>query len=689
MEYDSAQRLIKATDAKGKVTAYGYDILNRITGITDPMSGVTGFTYDANGNLLTVTDANAHVISYTYTVRDKVATMTDQLLKTETYCYDWNDNVISVKDRKGRLSTYSYDKLDRITKASYADGSYTSYTYDSGGRLTYLNDSVSGPIQYIYSNNGCSTCGGAVDKLIQEITPSGSISYEYDAIGRRTRMTVAGQPAVNYSYDTTTRLTQIKRASSPLVGEDGGEGYIFNFTCDVLGRRNSLTLPNGVTTNYTYDNGNNLLELKHLSPLSSVLEALSYSYDANGNRISMSRPSVSLPLPQPVSATSYNDANRMLTFNDKNMTYDANGKMTSVTNSCGTTSYDWDASNRLVGINGFNSDCSELSASFEYDAVGRRIEKTINGETTQYLYDGIDIVQEIKNNTVYADYIRTLNIDEPLARIKTDGTIRFYQTDALGSVIALTDDNGVVKTQYSYDPFGNVTVTGEISDNPFHYTGRENDGTGLYYYRARYYSPELQRFISEDPIGFEGGINLFAYVGNNPVNFIDPSGQVPLIVIIPVVAGVINGGISAYKKSQECNADFMDIFQAFGNGAVGGITGSTVGLGIIALTGNPYLAGAGGGLTGNLAEQGLNMLSGVGFNAVDPFVATISGGALGKVPSLLFPTRGRFPSIMSPRNIYGPNSQRLIGQEATNAALNGGVGTVAGNLSSQKKCGCR
>lgn len=130
----------------------------------------------------------------------------------------------------------------------------------------------------------------------------------------------------------------------------------------------------------------------------------------------------------------------------------------------------------------------------------------------------------MENGQVTVDYIRTLNIDEPLARIQSNGTVRFYQQDALGSVIDLTDETGAIKTTYSYDPFGNTTVSGEISDNPFQYTGRENDGTGLYYYRFRYYSPEFQRFISEDPIRFGGGINFFAYVKNNPIMSIDPFG---------------------------------------------------------------------------------------------------------------------------------------------------------------------
>jgi RHS repeat-associated protein len=228
----------------------------------------------------------------------------------------------------------------------------------------------------------------------------------------------------------------------------------------------------------------------------------------------------------------------MLSFNDKNITYDNNGNMTSVTNSCGTTNYTWDVRNRLIGIQGYTSTCTSLSASFKYDALGRRMEKTINGRTIQYLYDGLDIVQEIENGLPSVNYIRTLNIDEPLARIEADGTVRYYQTDALGSVIGLTTENGQQSTVYSYDPFGNTTISGEASDNPFQYTGRENDGTGLYYYRARYYSPELQRFISEDPIltshnsyiyipllfGDPVALHKYLYAANNPINYSDPEG---------------------------------------------------------------------------------------------------------------------------------------------------------------------
>ena len=138
--------------------------------------------------------------------------------------------------------------------------------------------------------------------------------------------------------------------------------------------------------------------------------------------------------------------------------------------------------------------------------------------------DGNDIVAEIQGGVVTTTYLRGLNIDEPFVRTSSTGQ-EFYHTDALGSVLALTDQTGAVQTRYRYDPFGNTMVTG-TSTNPFQYTGRENDGTGLMFYRARYYSPTLQRFISEDPIGILGDLNFYAYVTNNPVSFVDPYGLV-------------------------------------------------------------------------------------------------------------------------------------------------------------------
>ena len=324
-------------------------------------------------------------------------------------------------------------------------------------------------------------------------------------------MTANGQSPVSYNYDTASRLTQVAQGSQVV-----GLGY------DFLGRRTTLSYPNGTSTNYTYDPASRLTRILHQGP-TSIIEDLTYTYDAAGNRISFSRSGPQAALPAAVQAA-YDAANQQIQFNaaTPNLAYDANGNLTSQTDASGTTFYTWDARNRLIGISG-----PSITASSVYDALGRRVSKTINGEKTDYQYDGNDISAEILGGAVVATYLRSLNIDQPFVR--QSSSPEFYHADALGSTLALSSTNGAVTAVYSYEPFGKTTVTG-ASPNPFQYTGRENDATGLYYYRARYYSPTLHRFISEDPIEFAGGdVNLYGYVGNNPTNFIDPEGLSTLL----------------------------------------------------------------------------------------------------------------------------------------------------------------
>jgi len=220
-------------------------------------------------------------------------------------------------------------------------------------------------------------------------------------------------------------------------------------------------------------------------------------------------------LPQPLSSATYDAANQQLTFGGQTLTYDANGNMTSD----GVNTYTWNAGNQLVAISG-----ASLTASFSYDALGRRQSKLVNGASSQFVYDGLNPVQEIgASGTV--NLLTGLGVDEYLTRTEAVGT-RVLLTDALGSTVALVADSGAVHTQYTYEPFGTAAANGGADGNAFQYTGRENDGTGLYYYyRARYYHPSLQRFPSEDPLGFGGDdVNLYAYVGENPIGLSDPYG---------------------------------------------------------------------------------------------------------------------------------------------------------------------
>ena len=209
--------------------------------------------------------------------------------------------------------------------------------------------------------------------------------------------------------------------------------------------------------------------------------------DPNGNRTGINR-SAGMTVPPAMTGTSYNSEYEMLSYNGNTLTYDENGNLTTKTGQGGVvTGYTWDARNRLVGMSS-----PSLVTSFSYDAAGRRISKTINGVTTTYVYDGVDIASETTAG-VTTHYIRTLGVDEPLSKVGDVTGVQHYLRDGLGSTIAMVDDSGNLISSAVYDVHGNT-----VSGDEFGFTGRENDGTGLMYYRARYYSPEMGRFISRD-----------------------------------------------------------------------------------------------------------------------------------------------------------------------------------------------
>jgi RHS repeat-associated protein len=228
----------------------------------------------------------------------------------------------------------------------------------------------------------------------------------------------------------------------------------------------------------------------------------------NGRRTSMGGTLAAVNLPSVVSSATYNANNQLMAWGSTTLTYDVNGNLMND----GATTYTWDTRNRLSAFG---------TTAFAYDSSGRR---TRNATGTAFLYDGVNAVQELSGSTVTANLL-TGGVDEIFTRTDSAGA-RNFLTDALGSTLALTDSAGAVQTQYSYEPFGKTTSSGASNTNTFQYTGRENDGTGMYYYRARYYDPTLQRFISEDPLEFRGGgTNYYAYAADNPSMYTDPLGQ--------------------------------------------------------------------------------------------------------------------------------------------------------------------
>ncbi len=219
-------------------------------------------------------------------------------------------------------------------------------------------------------------------------------------------------------------------------------------------------------------------------------------------------------LPQAITSATHDAANELLQWGPDTLSYDANSNLSRL----GATVYSWNARDELTGITG------SLAASFQYDPIGRRVSKSINGGATAFRYDGFNSTQELIGGTPTANLLPGLEIDEYFLRTEAAG-LRSLLSDGLGSTLALADGGGSILTEYTFDPFGRSTATGLSIANPTQYAARENDDTGLYYYRARYYSPLLQRFISDDPIGFAGGEpNLYSYVRNNPVVRTDPLG---------------------------------------------------------------------------------------------------------------------------------------------------------------------
>ncbi len=549
---DYAGRPFAVRDALGQFTGITWDALDRITQITDRNLSATLFTYDGNGNLLNVEDANNNQTSYAYDSRNRPTSRTDGLRVSESYGWDANSNLTSHTDRRGKVTAFQYDALNRRIFAGFGQSgsnyeSTISYNWDGGNRLTGATDSIAGAITRVPD---------LLDRLTSETTPQGSITYGYDNANRRTTMQVGGQPQVLYGWDNANRLTGITQGSSAV-----GISY------DNANRRTSLTLPNGVTVGYSFDGGSRITGLTY-SAGSAQLGNLTYGYDADGRVTSKGGTLAATGLPASVSGNAFNADNGMTGFGGAPLSYDANGNLISD----GTNTYTWDARNHLTAIGG------GASASFAYDAFGRRTSKTIGAMTTQFLYDRLNPVQEIQGGAPSANLLTGGHLDENFARIDSNNNVSSLLTDGLGSTIGLVGSGQSIATSYTYEPFGATTVAGAANSNSFQFTGRENDGTGFYFYRARYYSPTDQRFVAQDPIGFSAvDANLYEYARNSPVNFIDPLGL--LVGTIGISAGgqlgPFGGNVSVGIAVDD-SGNVAVYIEAGGGGGAG--AGETVGI---------------------------------------------------------------------------------------------------------------
>jgi RHS repeat-associated protein len=498
---DAVGRVVSVTDPLGNRGAIAYDPLDRVVNRTNALGHQVAFGYDANSNLTSFTDARNSVTAFAYDVRDRLISKTDALTQAETYQYDAAGNLTFVTDRKGQVRGFTYDLLGRRTQAGFGASSTTSpvydstitYTYDAANRVTQIADSANGTITRAYDDR--------FDTVTQETTPQGTVAYTYDAAGRRASMTPSGGTQASYTFDAANRITQITQGASTV-----------QFAYDDANRRSTLTLANGITVSYGYDNASQVTSIAYRDSANNLLGDLTYAFDNAGRRTSMGGSFARTNLPVAMASATYDTNNRVSAWGGASLAHDANGNLLGFQ---GDT-YGWNSRDELSGITGTNT------ASFAYDALGRRQAKTVAGAATQFLYDGINPIQELSGTTVTANVLTGLGVDEYLMRSE-GANVQHYLTDALGSTMRLTDNTAAKLVDYTYEPYGNASADAG-STNAFQFTGRENDGTRLNYFRARYQSPVLGRFVSEDPIGLIGGANAYVYVSDNPVDFSDPNG---------------------------------------------------------------------------------------------------------------------------------------------------------------------
>ncbi len=479
------------------------------------MSIITHYGYDTQDNLTTITDPNGNITSYYNDDFGRKNQNGSPDTGTTDYLYDGAGNLIQRFDEKETVVNYTYDALNRLTAIQFPSDptQNVTFTYDSTsvtygiGRLTGRTD-PSGTYAFYYDAQGNLT---KEEKSINSILYTTQYTYNNNNI--LTSITYPTGRTITYTPDQIGRISQV---STTLNGNPKTLASAITYL--PFGGIMGLTHGNGLTLTQGYDN-----QYRISSIVTGSILNLAFGYDPNGNITSI-LDTVNPPggeILDPPGTYSYQTGTNKLTQISGtppiDFGYDANANITSET---GWT-YIYDLSNQLIRVLQGTTQVAE----YTYNGAGQRIKKVTQTEARIFHYDlsGRLIAETNQTGQMLAEYVYLG--DQLLAMIKPGEAVYYFHNDHLGTPQVLTDDSQAVAWKAVYTPFGDAVPSIQTVDNPFRFPGQYYDPeTGLHYNYFRYYNPQTGRYITPDPIGLEGGINLFAYTASNPINLIDPVG---------------------------------------------------------------------------------------------------------------------------------------------------------------------